>query len=192
MAGKLFVGGLNFDTDEQRLREAFEKYGGVAEVKIIHDQNTGRSKGFGFVSFEEASAAEEAIREMNSQELDGRQIRVDFATEKTGGGGGRGGGRGGYRGGSGGGYGGGGRGGGSYGGGGYSRGGGGGSYGGGGYSRGGGGGGYGGGGSSYGGGSSSGGGSYRPGYRGGGYGDRGGSRSRPYTTRSDSGGEYSP
>eukprot|EP01098_Paradermamoeba_levis_P001607 TRINITY_DN1187_c0_g3_i1.p1 TRINITY_DN1187_c0_g3~~TRINITY_DN1187_c0_g3_i1.p1 ORF type:complete len:131 (-),score=34.75 TRINITY_DN1187_c0_g3_i1:16-363(-) len=67
MAGKLFVGGLNFDTDEQRLREAFEKYGGVAEVKIIHDQNTGRSKGFGFVSFEEASAAEEAIREMNSQ-----------------------------------------------------------------------------------------------------------------------------
>ncbi|XP_010416924.2 PREDICTED: glycine-rich RNA-binding protein 7-like [Camelina sativa] len=141
---RCFVGGLAWATDDRALETAFSQYGDVVDSKIINDRETGRSRGFGFVTFKDEKSMKDAIEAMNGQELDGRSITVNEAQSRgSGGGGGRGGGGGGYRSGGGGGYNSGG-GGGGYGGGrregGYSGGGGGGSY-----SRGGGGGGYGGG-----------------------------------------------
>jgi cold-inducible RNA-binding protein len=123
---KLFCGGLSWDTTDDSLRRAFEAFGEVTEAKVVLDRETGRSRGFGFVTFTDGAAADEAIANMDGQPLDGRSIRVNEAEDKRGGGGGGGGGR---RGGGGGGYGGGG---GGYGGGGGGYGGGGGGYGGGG------------------------------------------------------------
>ncbi len=102
MPKKLFVGGLAWGTDDAGLRQAFEAYGSVTEAKVVMDRDTGRSKGFGFVSYTEDAAAEEAKRAMNGAELGGRTIRVDFAIDRRagerGGGGGGGGGYGGDRG----------------------------------------------------------------------------------------------
>lgn len=93
MSKKLFVGGLNFRTSEDGLREIFESVGTVAEVKIITDYETGRSKGFGFVTFENQDDAKEAISKFDGQEVDGRRVKVSEAVEnqnRGGGGGGRG------------------------------------------------------------------------------------------------------
>ncbi|XP_069503084.1 cold-inducible RNA-binding protein B-like isoform X2 [Ambystoma mexicanum] len=99
--GKLFVGGLSFDSNEHSLESAFSKYGDVCDAVVVKDRETGRSRGFGFVTFRNPSDAKEALHAMNGESLDGRQIRVDLAGKSSGGG--RGGGGGGYRGGSGGG-----------------------------------------------------------------------------------------
>jgi RNA recognition motif-containing protein len=97
MSNKLFVGGLAWATDDNSLKNAFETYGTVSDAKVILDRDTGRSRGFGFVTFEEESAAETAIAEMNGKELDGRSMNVSAAQERKprggGGGGGGGGGR---------------------------------------------------------------------------------------------------
>lgn len=75
--------------------EAFSAFGPVAEAKVITDRETGRSRGFGFVTFDEAGDAETAMQAMDGATLDGRRIRVDVAQERErGGGGGGGGGRG--------------------------------------------------------------------------------------------------
>jgi cold-inducible RNA-binding protein len=100
MAKKLFVGGLNWKTTDDGLRSAFERFGDIDEAKVITDRETGRSRGFGFVTFEQEDAANNAINEMNGTELEGRTIQVNEAQQKGfrgGGGGGRsGGGRGAY------------------------------------------------------------------------------------------------
>ncbi|KAK6129163.1 hypothetical protein DH2020_037095 [Rehmannia glutinosa] len=154
-SSKLFVGGLSYSTDEMSLREAFSQYGEVVEARVILDRETGRSRGFGFVTFTSTEAASSAIQAFDGQDLHGRRVRVNYATEKPRGGG------------FGGGYGGGGGFGGGYGGGdGY--GGQGGNYGGGGYQ----GGGYRGGDGNYSGGGGYGGGNQYP-SRGGGYGGGG-------------------
>ncbi len=105
MSKKLFVGGLSWNTTDGSLAEAFEAFGEVTDAKVITDRETGRSRGFGFVTFAEAEAADTAIAEMDGQPLDGRTVRVNEAQERSRGGGGgyRGGGGGGYRGGGGGG-----------------------------------------------------------------------------------------
>ncbi len=92
MSKKLFVGGLSWDTSDDGLRQAFERFGEIVEAKVISDRDTGRSRGFGFVTFENPEAGGKAIAEMNGTELDGRTIKVDEAQEKSrgGGGGGRG------------------------------------------------------------------------------------------------------
>ena len=123
MGNRLFVGGLAWATSDDSLRAAFEAFGPVTDAKVIMDRETGRSRGFGFVTFESEGDAETAKSSMDGAQLDGRSIRVDVAQERGGGGGrgGRGGGgRGGFGGGGGGrgGYGGGGGGRGGYGGGG--------------------------------------------------------------------------
>ena len=82
MGKKLFVGGLSWDTSDDGLRAAFEKYGDITEAKVITDRDTGRSRGFGFVSYAEDDSASKAIQEMNGAELDGRSIRVDEANER--------------------------------------------------------------------------------------------------------------
>ena len=107
MAKKLFVGGLSWNTTEEALREAFTKFGNIDEVKVISDRETGRSRGFGFITFSDDNDAMSAIKEMDGTDLEGRSIKVNEAEEKRrapgGGGGGGGGGRGGYGGGGGGG-----------------------------------------------------------------------------------------
>ena len=105
MSKKLFVGSLSWDTNDESLRNAFSQYGEISEAVVISDRDTGRSRGFGFVTFEDDDAADKAVAALNGTELDGRTIRVDVAQakERSGGGGG---GRGGYGGGGGGGRGG--------------------------------------------------------------------------------------
>ena len=147
----IYVGNLTFDASEDDVREAFATFGAVESVKLIMDRETGRPRGFAFITMTDSSEANTAIESLNGTELLGRELRVREATprpERPRGGGGGGGG--GFRGGSGGSSGG-------YGGGGYSGGGGGG------------GGGYGGGGGGYRGGGGGGGG-------GGGKGSRRGDR----------------
>jgi RNA recognition motif-containing protein len=115
MGTKVFVGGLAWATTSDSLRTAFEACGTVVEAKVVEDRDTGRSRGFGFVTFADEAACKKAIETMNGSKLDGREIRVNEAENKPrsgggGGGGGRGfggggggGGRGGYGGGGGGG-----------------------------------------------------------------------------------------
>ncbi|MCZ7681332.1 MAG: RNA-binding protein [Sandaracinaceae bacterium] len=102
MSNKLFVGSLSWNTDDQGLYDAFARFGEIREAKVVTDRDSGRSRGFGFVTFTDASAAQKAQQEMNGAELDGRTLNVDVAQERGGGGGG-GGGRGPRRGGGGGG-----------------------------------------------------------------------------------------
>ncbi len=89
---KLFVGGLSWDTTDDGLRTAFEAFGEIREAKVITDRETGRSRGFGFVTYSNSGDASKAIAEMNGTVLDGRNIKVDEAAERRGGGGGGGGG----------------------------------------------------------------------------------------------------
>jgi RNA recognition motif-containing protein len=86
MAKKLFVGGLSFNTTEESLRQAFSSFGTLVETKIITDRDSGRSRGFGFVSFDNDDDAEQALQKVNGTELDGRTIRVDQATDRERGG----------------------------------------------------------------------------------------------------------
>ncbi|CAB1317153.1 unnamed protein product [Coregonus sp. 'balchen'] len=65
--GKLFVGGLSFDTTEESLAEAFAKYGNIAKVDVIRDKETGRSRGFGFVKYDNADDAKDALEGMNGK-----------------------------------------------------------------------------------------------------------------------------
>ncbi|XP_044125239.1 cold-inducible RNA-binding protein B-like isoform X2 [Bufo gargarizans] len=92
--GKLFVGGLSFDTDEKGLESSFCKYGCLSDVVVVKDRETKKSRGFGFVTFENADDAKDAMEGMNGKVVDGRQIRVDQAGKSSGDR------RGGYRGGS--------------------------------------------------------------------------------------------
>ncbi|XP_048069301.1 RNA-binding protein 3 isoform X1 [Ursus arctos] len=77
--GKLFVGGLNFNTDEQALEDHFSSFGPISEVVVVKDRETQRSRGFGFITFTNPEHASDAMRAMNGESLDGRQIRVDHA-----------------------------------------------------------------------------------------------------------------
>ncbi|KAF4995475.1 hypothetical protein FGRMN_5096 [Fusarium graminum] len=100
---KVFVGGLSWATTTDTLRSKFSEFGEVTDAIVMTDRETGRSRGFGFVTFGSQEEANAAIDALNEQEFEGRQIRVSEANQ-----GGRGGGRGGFGGGRGGGYGGGG------------------------------------------------------------------------------------
>ena len=91
----IFVAKLNFDTQEDDLRDAFEEFGVVDSVKIIMDKFTSRSKGFGFVEMPNDDEAHAAIADLNDQEFDGRTIVVKKAEPREN----RGNGGGGYRGG---------------------------------------------------------------------------------------------
>jgi RNA recognition motif-containing protein len=113
---KIFVGNLNFKTTEGTLQEMFAAHGNVDEVFIATDRETGRPRGFAFVTMSDDNAGRTAIEALNGKDVDGRTINVNEARPRTdgprgggfggGGGGGGGGGRGGYGGGGGGGRGG--------------------------------------------------------------------------------------
>lgn len=102
MQNQLFVGNLAFSTTKEELEAAFSAFGTVVEVKIPIDRDTGRVRGFAFVTFDTQQAAEKALA-LDGTDLNGRSIRVNVAQEKKTGTGGNGGGRGGRSGGGGGG-----------------------------------------------------------------------------------------
>ena len=90
MSKKLFVGGLSWNTDDFLLRQSFERFGSLEDARVILDRETGRSRGFGFVTYVDSAAAKKAIAEMDGASIDGRNIRVNEAEERpprTGGGG---------------------------------------------------------------------------------------------------------
>lgn len=76
---KLFVGSLPWAVDDQKLQEAFSQFGTVTSAVVLMDKMTGRSRGFGFVEFEDDAAADEAIKQMNGADMDGRKIVVNEA-----------------------------------------------------------------------------------------------------------------
>jgi len=79
---RLFVGGLSWDTTKETLLEVFGEFGAIADAVILADRNTGRSRGFGFVTFEDRRHAARAVAQLNGTELDGRTIVVNVASEK--------------------------------------------------------------------------------------------------------------
>ena len=79
MATKLFVGSLPWAVDDQALEDLFKEFGTVSSAKVIMDRETGRSKGFGFVEFEDDDAAKAAIDKMNGSDMQGRSIVVSEA-----------------------------------------------------------------------------------------------------------------
>jgi len=94
----IYVGNLSYEVTEEDLQKAFEGFGQIESVKIIKDNYTGRSKGFGFVEMPSKAEGQSAIDGLNSKELKGRTLKVNEArprSESRGGRGGYGGGRGG-------------------------------------------------------------------------------------------------
>ncbi|MHB8134648.1 MAG: RNA recognition motif domain-containing protein [Anaerolineaceae bacterium] len=79
MGNKLYVGNLSYATTEDDLKTLFAKAGTVASVEVIKDRETGRSKGFAFVQMSTDAEAEDAIRLVNGQQLDNRDLRVSIA-----------------------------------------------------------------------------------------------------------------
>ncbi len=82
MSNRLFVGGLSWNTDDQLLRSTFETIGAIGDARVITDRDSGRSRGFGFVTFESSGDAARAIEEMDGSVLDGRTLRVNEANER--------------------------------------------------------------------------------------------------------------
>uniref|UniRef100_A0AC34FUD4 RRM domain-containing protein n=1 Tax=Panagrolaimus sp. ES5 TaxID=591445 RepID=A0AC34FUD4_9BILA len=77
----LGIFGMSSNTTERDLREIFERYGRVDSVKVIMDHGTGRSRGFGFVNFEDRSDATRAREKVSDTIIDGMKVRVDYAIQ---------------------------------------------------------------------------------------------------------------
>ena len=93
---KLYVGNINFRTSEESLEQLFSNYGQVDEVAIINDRETGRSRGFAFVTMGNDEEAQQAIENLNNTEFEGRNLTINEARPREPRGGGGGGGGGGY------------------------------------------------------------------------------------------------
>ena len=83
MSKKLFVGSLSWNIDDGALREAFAPHGEITEATVITDRDSGRSRGFGFVTFADDEAADKAVAALNNTGLDGRTIKVDVAQARN-------------------------------------------------------------------------------------------------------------
>ncbi len=79
---KIYVGNLSYNTSEEELRDFFSQYGNIEDLKIINDYQTGRSKGFGFITFSSDEEGEKALA-ANGVELDGRKLNVNTAKESN-------------------------------------------------------------------------------------------------------------
>jgi RNA recognition motif-containing protein len=82
MSKKLFIGNIEWGTTEDELKELFGKYGEVEEGVIIRDRMSGRSKGFGFITFVNEEDADKAMEALNGYELNGRKLAVNEARER--------------------------------------------------------------------------------------------------------------
>jgi len=82
---KIYVGNLSYNTTEDELRDFFANHGEISDVKLIIDLATGRSKGFGFITYNDAKHAESAL-ELNGADLDGRKLKVNIAENRRPGG----------------------------------------------------------------------------------------------------------
>ncbi|XP_059662911.1 heterogeneous nuclear ribonucleoprotein 1-like isoform X2 [Cornus florida] len=78
--GKLFIGGISWDTNEERLKEYFSTYGEVMEAVIMKDRTTGRARGFGFIVFSDPAVAERVIKEKHN--IDGRMVEAKKAVPR--------------------------------------------------------------------------------------------------------------
>jgi RNA recognition motif-containing protein len=79
---RLFVGSLNWETTEDGLRQVFSKFGTITDMAIVTDRTTGRSRGFGFVTFEDRKDGAQAVEKLHGYELDGHRIVVNVATKR--------------------------------------------------------------------------------------------------------------
>ncbi|MDR0675931.1 MAG: RNA-binding protein [Elusimicrobiota bacterium] len=82
MSKKIYVGNMNYNTDDTSLKNLFSEYGEVLSARVIFDRMTGKSKGFGFVEMENDNEANAAITALNGKEILGRNLRVNEAMEK--------------------------------------------------------------------------------------------------------------
>lgn len=83
MATNIFVGNLPFSTNSNDLEQLFGQYGEVSRAQVISDRDTGRSRGFGFVEMDDDAEAQSAIEGLDGTDVDGRQIRVNVARERS-------------------------------------------------------------------------------------------------------------
>ena len=79
---KVFIGGLNYSTTEQTLLQELSKFGNVVALRIVTDRETGRSRGFGFATFETGEQASKAIEALDNSVFDGRRIGVKESIER--------------------------------------------------------------------------------------------------------------
>lgn len=79
---KVFVAGFPWSYTGENLKDMFSKFGAITEAVVISDRATGRSKGFGFVTFTNPEDAQKAIKELNGAELEGRKLVVNIARPK--------------------------------------------------------------------------------------------------------------
>ena len=79
----IYVGNLSYEVTEEDLKEAFKVFGEVETVKVLKDNDTGRSKGFGFVEMSNNADAQSAINGLNDKELKGRTLKVNTARPRT-------------------------------------------------------------------------------------------------------------
>jgi RNA recognition motif-containing protein len=92
MSTRIYVGNLSYSSTEEKVRQTFSEFGEVTSVRMINDRETGRFRGFAFVEMATPEAKDAAIKGLDGQEVEGRQLRVNEAQERPqGGGGGRGG-----------------------------------------------------------------------------------------------------
>jgi len=82
MAKKLYIGNLSFDMSDEELKEAFSEFGEIISATVVKDRVSGRSRGFGFVEFDQEESAQNAKEAMNGKELKGRSLKVDSAREQ--------------------------------------------------------------------------------------------------------------
>jgi RNA recognition motif-containing protein len=83
MSTRIYVGNLPFNATEEQLNDLFATYGAVSENTILHDRDSGRSKGYGFVQMDDDAAARTAIAALNGTMLGDRALRVDEAHART-------------------------------------------------------------------------------------------------------------
>ena len=76
---KVYVGNLPFDVDDEKLKELFSSYGEIEEATVIMNKFSGRSKGFGFVTFKDEESGKKAVSEMNDKDIEGRKLKVNEA-----------------------------------------------------------------------------------------------------------------